>query len=187
MDVLIFKDFICFGLWLQYWVKHHQTWLWTNVTFHHVLKTYLNTLFSRIFLFVKKKTTWKEFCFLQAKKIYIKTRYYNLGLVKLSEQRIGKDVTVVKPSNKLQYVSVSKMTNKNESHRTNILKAIKESPRALNIVEVSKLTNIPYMTARTILMELLIDGKLERYQSGRCWFYLIKKWVSRFLFSSLVC
>jgi len=93
----------------------------------------------------------------------------------LAEQRIGKDVIVVKPSNKLQYVSVSKLTNKNESHRENILKVIKESPRALNIVEVSKLTNIPYITARSVLMELLIDGKLERYQSGRCWFYQIKK------------
>jgi len=88
--------------------------------------------------------------------------------------KIGSDVISHKPSDKLQVVKVSEI-NKNKDYRTQILQTLRTSSRVLNITEISKVTKINYMTVRSILVELVLAGQLERFESGRCLFYRIKK------------
>jgi len=88
--------------------------------------------------------------------------------------KIGHDVVRHNPSESpLQVVKVSEIT-KNKDYRSQILNTLQTSQRPLNITEISKVTKINYLTVRSILMELLLAGEVERFESGRCLFYRIK-------------
>ena len=90
--------------------------------------------------------------------------------------KIGHDVVRYNPSSEssLQAVKMSEMT-RSENYSSQILNTLRTSQRPLNITEISKATKINYLTVRSTLTELLIAGKVERYKSGRCLFYRIRK------------
>ena len=89
--------------------------------------------------------------------------------------KIGKDIIGYKHSKGVKLELTNSQIIRNPDYRQKILDALRDSDRALNIAEVSRRTKINYFTCRTILMELLLAGEVERYESAHCLFYRVKK------------
>jgi len=90
-------------------------------------------------------------------------------------EKIGRDIVAIKPTQSIKAELNSSKFNRNFEYRTQILEFLRGSKRPINIAELSRATKINYMTARSILMELLLAGEVERFESGQCLFYQIKK------------
>ena len=64
---------------------------------------------------------------------------------------------------------------RNPNHRERILEALRSSDRPLNIAEVARKTGICYLSVRSILVELLLKGQVDRFESAQAVFYRIPK------------
>lgn len=89
--------------------------------------------------------------------------------------KIGRDVVGNKNAQVIRMELDSSQIVRNSDYRNRILNALRDSDRALNIAEVSRRTKINYFTCRMILMEMLLAGEVERYESAHCLFYRISK------------
>ena len=89
--------------------------------------------------------------------------------------KIGRDIVGHKRAREIKMELTNSQMFRNTDYRKRILGALRDSDRALNIAEVSRRTKINYFTCRTILMELLLAGDIERYESAHCLFYRIPK------------
>ena len=89
--------------------------------------------------------------------------------------KIGHDVVAYSPKENVKKQFVANKMGRNSDYRERILEALRSTDRPLNITEVAKATGINYMTVRYILMELLLIGKVDRFEAGQSVFYRIPK------------
>lgn len=85
--------------------------------------------------------------------------------------KIGHNVLRYNPKKSLKTQLKATKMGRNPKYRERILEALQTSDRPLNITEVARKTGINYVTVRSILMEFLLKGKVERFESAQAVFY----------------
>lgn len=84
--------------------------------------------------------------------------------------KVGHDILRVEPTD-----SPVKFYRGKKPYVPKILEILKNSEKPLNIYEISKSADISWITAKSILMDLVVSGEIEVYKSGFLFLFSIKK------------
>ena len=90
------------------------------------------------------------------------------------QHKIGKDVLKFNPSE-----SPVKFYTGKKDYASKILEILKQSERPLCVEEIRNLVGIPsWVTAKCVVMDLVLCGRVEVFKSGRQFLFSIKKETS---------